>query len=206
MVPIKKKSTLENILNEAQALFLSRGFSATSVDEICKRAKITKGGFFHYFKSKECLAKQVLQRFCSHSREGITQACCERVSDPLERVFALLDGISSTVLRQKRQEGCLIAAFIQELSQSNPEIQSICVESLKEWEALLRTELRSAKEQYAPDSVVDVKGLATYCVTVVEGAQIMAKANGRKEVFERSISHLKRYLLYVFNNHHTRRT
>lgn len=198
MVPVKRKSTFENILNEAQALFLNRGFSATSVDEICKKAKITKGGFFHYFKSKECLAKEVLQRFCSRSREGIQAGCCEDIADPLERVFALLDGISSNVLRKNRQEGCLITTFIQELSQSNPEIHSICVGGLKEWEALLKTELRSAKEKYAPDSSIDVKGLATYCVTVVEGAQIMSKANGRKEIFEKSIGHLKDYLMFVF--------
>jgi TetR/AcrR family transcriptional repressor of nem operon len=195
----KKTTTLENILNVAQKLFLNRGFTATSVDEICKNANITKGGFFHYFKTKECLAKQVLQRFCSDSHNEMRQACCrEKMADPLDRVFASLDGITGQVVRKNKHQGCLITTFIQELSQSHPEIQSLCVEGLKEWASMLKSDLKLAKEKYAPDSKIDINSLANYCVTVVEGAQILAKANGKSSEFNESIQHLKNYLMMVF--------
>lgn len=199
MDKVKKNTTLENIVNVAQGLFLRRGFSATSVDEICRNARITKGGFFHYFKTKECLAKEVLKRFCSDSHQDMRQAgCCENISDPLERVFVLLDGIPGKVTRKSKFQGCLITTFIQELSQTHPEIQNICVKGLKEWAAMLTVDLKLAKEKYAPDSKIDVNSLANYCVTVVEGAQILAKANGKSRDFDESIGHLKTYLTMVF--------
>ncbi|WP_447974456.1 TetR/AcrR family transcriptional regulator [Nitrospira sp. Kam-Ns4a] len=40
-----------------------RGFVATTVDEICETAGLTKGSFFHYFASKEDLARVALDRF-----------------------------------------------------------------------------------------------------------------------------------------------
>ena len=99
MDKIKKKSTLDNILDVAHDLFLNRGFSATSVDEICRKAKVTKGGLFHYFKSKECLGKIVLKRFCSSARDMMREAgCCEKLSDPLDRVFATLDCIPGNLV------------------------------------------------------------------------------------------------------------
>lgn len=199
MEKTKKSTTLESILSAAQNLFLKRGFSATSLDEICKNAKITKGGFFHYFKSKECLAKQVLKRFCTDSRDDMRQAgCCEKITDPLERVFSVLDCMPGKVAKKTRHQGCLITTFIQELSQTHPEIQNLCVEGLNECALMLKADLKLAKEKYAPGSKIDVNSLANYCVTVVEGAQILARASGKSKDFDESVRHLKAYLTMVF--------
>lgn len=195
----KKNSTLDNILGVARDLFLNRGFSATSVDEICRKAKITKGGFFHYFKSKECLAKIVLTRFCANTRDQIRQSgCCENVSDPLERVFAALDCISENLRQSKKHQGCLITTFVQEMSQTHPAIQSMCREGLEAWALMIKNELKLAKKKYAPHSSVNVDSLANYCVAVIEGAQILAKANGKSKFMDESIDHLKEYLIFVF--------
>ena len=50
------------ILREAKKLFQRKGFSETSVAEICDKAKITKGGLFHYFPNKENLFQEVWTR------------------------------------------------------------------------------------------------------------------------------------------------
>ena len=199
MEKAKKKSTLDNILDVAHNLFLNRGFSATSVDEICRKAKVTKGGFFHYFKSKECLGKVVLKRFCTTARDVMRDAgCCEKLSDPLDRVFAALDCIPKNVRRGSQNQGCLITTFIQEMSQTHPEIQSMCVEGLKEWASMIKEDLRLTKEKFAPDSSINIDSLANYCVAVVEGAQILAKASGKRKAIDDSIGHLKEYLTLVF--------
>ncbi|MGH2670894.1 MAG: TetR/AcrR family transcriptional regulator, partial [bacterium] len=65
------------LLDAAERLMLAKGFEATTVDEICGAAKLTKGGFFHYFHSKEDLGRQLLERFCasgSRMHEGFCGA------------------------------------------------------------------------------------------------------------------------------------
>ena len=51
-----KPSARDKILAAAFALVRARGYSATTVDDLCAAAGVTKGAFFHHFKSKEDLA------------------------------------------------------------------------------------------------------------------------------------------------------
>ena len=53
--------TKQKILAAAEALFAKKGLSATSVDEIAKRAKVNKALLYYYFKSKEELALYLLR-------------------------------------------------------------------------------------------------------------------------------------------------
>lgn len=56
----KAADTKERIVNTAANLFSSYGFAATSVDDIVTAAGITKGAFYHHFKTKEKLCENVL--------------------------------------------------------------------------------------------------------------------------------------------------
>jgi TetR/AcrR family transcriptional repressor of nem operon len=192
----KRSQTKDRLLDVAHDLFLSQGFSATSVDEICRKAKITKGGFFHYFKSKEELGKSVLNRFCEASQRFIVEAAPQKHADPLERVFAHLDCVANYA--KQGSKGCLIASFTQEMSGSHPEIQAMCAEGLRGWAKMLKVDLELAREKYAPQTRLDIAGLADHCVSVVEGAQVLAKATRNPSSVGKNIDHLKQYLKFLF--------
>jgi AcrR family transcriptional regulator len=51
----KKVETRQKLLEAARALFHSKGYDATTVEEITERADVAKGTFFNYFPSKEAL-------------------------------------------------------------------------------------------------------------------------------------------------------
>ena len=44
------------LLDAAVNVIRAKGYSAATVDDICRSAGVTKGGFFHHFESKEELA------------------------------------------------------------------------------------------------------------------------------------------------------
>ena len=48
------------IKKAAQHLFETRGFAATTVDDIVSRAGVAKGAFYHHFESKEILLREAL--------------------------------------------------------------------------------------------------------------------------------------------------
>lgn len=50
--PEKRKVSYDALLTAAQKLFVSQGFRQTTVDQIAKSAKLTKGAVYFYFKSK----------------------------------------------------------------------------------------------------------------------------------------------------------
>jgi AcrR family transcriptional regulator len=51
----RSEETQAQIIQSAIKLFSTRGFTAASVDMICKDAGISKGAFYHHFKSKQAL-------------------------------------------------------------------------------------------------------------------------------------------------------
>ncbi|MCH7782248.1 TetR/AcrR family transcriptional regulator, partial [candidate division KSB1 bacterium] len=81
------------LLDKAQELMQSKGFSATTIDEICQKAGLTKGSFFHYFRSKEDLAKQTLDNFVNIGRKLAEKSGFQKETDPLQRVYSYVDFI-----------------------------------------------------------------------------------------------------------------
>ena len=67
-------ATREKLLETAQHLMLAKGYTATSVEEICEAADLTKGSFFHYFASKEDLGKAVLDRYVNTMFQAVQNA------------------------------------------------------------------------------------------------------------------------------------
>ena len=53
MPPKDQGTARRKLLDSALRLIRAQGYSATSVDDLCAAAGVTKGAFFHHFKSKE---------------------------------------------------------------------------------------------------------------------------------------------------------
>jgi AcrR family transcriptional regulator len=56
----------DKILDVATALFLSRGFGATSIEAVAGRARISKRTFYHRFRDKAELYRAVVRRMLQH--------------------------------------------------------------------------------------------------------------------------------------------
>ena len=190
----------KKLLDCAQALMLAKGFAATSLEEICKKADLTKGCFFHYFKSKEDLGKALVVRFCCSSQKMMQQKCCcdGEEKDPLKRIYSHIDFAIQMSRASVEGKGCLIGTFAQELSDTHPKIRSLCAEGFAGWAKILRKDLAEAKAKYVPRASFDVKSLADYFIAVVEGSQILAKANKEKKIVEKNMQHFKQYLEDLF--------
>ncbi len=189
--------TKDRLLDAAQALMLTKGFAATTVDEICAAAKLTKGSFFHYFDSKDQLGKKLLERFCATMRQ-LHAACGDTESDPLKRVYAYLDNVMAMAQDPANSQGCLLGLFSQELCETNPKIQEACEQGFCEWSKALAHELAKAKARYAPKASIHPNELAEYIIAVVEGSMILSKAQKDRSVIQQNLRHVKSYLKHLF--------
>ncbi len=53
--PAAQPDARQKLLDAAVSVIRTKGYSATTVDELCASAGVTKGAFFHHFKSKDAL-------------------------------------------------------------------------------------------------------------------------------------------------------
>ncbi|WP_455391946.1 TetR/AcrR family transcriptional regulator, partial [[Eubacterium] cellulosolvens] len=86
----KKMDTKQRILEAAFDLFTTSSYDKVSIEEIIKKAGISKGGLFHYFDSKYTLAREAL----ISTIEEMWQepfANLESVKDPYEKLKKIID-------------------------------------------------------------------------------------------------------------------
>ncbi len=57
----KANNTKERILDTATNLFSTHGYGGTAIDDILSAVGITKGAFYHYFKSKDALCEAIVE-------------------------------------------------------------------------------------------------------------------------------------------------
>jgi TetR/AcrR family transcriptional repressor of nem operon len=188
--------TRARLLDAAEQLMLAQGFAATSVDDICDAAKLTKGSFFHYFDSKERLGQEVLRRFCA-SGEAMHRSFCGQERDPLKRVYSYIDG-ALALSQDPSMKGCLLGGFAQELCDTHPAIREVCAEGFRAWAAHFGAELARAKAAYAPRSAFDPQGLAEHFIAILEGSFILGKADQDMKVVARNLRHFKQYVRLLF--------
>lgn len=53
--PPGRQSAKTKILDAAPPVIRAKGYAATTVDDLCEAAGVTKGAFFHHFRSKDKL-------------------------------------------------------------------------------------------------------------------------------------------------------
>ena len=187
----------ESLLEAAQHLMLAQGFAATTVDHICQAAAVTKGAFFHYFKSKDELAKATFDRFCRRGGERYQRAPFLKERDPLERLNGYVDFTIAQVKHPLR-DSCLVGMFSQELADSHPMLRTMCDDAFTQWAAGLKTMLDEVKKRYAPRARIDTRSLAEHFLAVFEGSLILAKARNDVAPVQAQLVHFKRYVNTLF--------
>ncbi len=94
---LKGEQTREQILQTARKLFMQRGYHNTSIYDLFERAGITKGAFYHHWKTKEDLALTILEDmkrsyetkiFGVLETEGNARAQIERTLDTIVELNA----------------------------------------------------------------------------------------------------------------------
>ncbi len=164
-------SSRTSILSTARNLMLHHGYAATSVDDICSTAKVTKGSFYHYFESKEAVAIAVLNAFYDEGVGRLISGPYVDMTDPKARLLAFLDHLEA-IGPELWRDGCLIGNFACEFAESSPVIRRR-VASM--FDALV-TKLAPIFEPAATEEEGAAE-LAEYTLMVIEGAVVMARAH-----------------------------
>jgi TetR/AcrR family transcriptional repressor of nem operon len=190
--------TRQKLLDAAQELMLAKGYTNTSVDEICAAAGLTKGSFFHYFEGKEHLGRVLAERFSAAKQQMFGSAPFQQQKDPLDRVFGFVDFLIERSRSPEAAKGCLLGTFVQELSNTHPAIRSVCAACFDNAAERLKQDLEEAKAKYTPRARWSSQSLAEHLMAVVQGAIILAKAKQDQKVVEESLGHFREYLKCVF--------
>jgi TetR/AcrR family transcriptional repressor of nem operon len=177
-------NTRQRILQSAQELIHERGYEAVGVAEICARARVNKGSFYHFFRTKENLGLAVIDAYWDQSRVGFDGLATSGA--PLAQLREFL-GTMLTHLQQDKKDhgcvrGCLLGNMALELAPQAPAVQQRLNTIFGEQNGLLAGLIRRAvdagdlPQQDAEQSADDV-------IAHLEGAVLLSKVRNDPSVF-----------------------
>jgi TetR/AcrR family transcriptional regulator, transcriptional repressor for nem operon len=175
-----------------------RGYTATRIEDVCAEAGLTKGSFFHHFKSKEDLALSAAAHWEDTTRAFFAGAPYHRPADPLDRLLAYVDFRKSILTGGLPEFTCFAGTIIQEAYATHPEIVAACAKNVSGHARTLERDIDEAMRKYSVTADWTAESLALHTQAVLQGAFILAKAKGGAEVAVHSLGHLRRYLELLF--------
>jgi TetR/AcrR family transcriptional regulator, transcriptional repressor for nem operon len=167
-------TTRDKLLAAALKLILAKGYPGTAVDEMCEKAGVSKGSFYHFFKSKEDLGLAVLEHYLVVLQEALKRDHSAIPDDPID---SLLDHLlySEKMAQKAWDGGCLLGTLAMDLGAVNPTIQrkvaGLFDQVLTRYEALFQNAFDAAGITHLSGEEV-----AREYITIIEGALILAKA------------------------------
>lgn len=188
----------EKLLNAALKMIREKGYGATSVDALCAEAGVTKGAFFHHFKSKEALGVAAAEHWSATTSQLFAQAPYHHHTDPLQRILAYIDFRTELLNGPLAEITCLAGTMVQESYQSSDAIRAACNASIADHAATLEADIAAAAAHCGMLREVSPASLALHTQAVLQGAFILAKASGGTSVAVESTAHLKRYFELLF--------
>ncbi|MFN3577904.1 MAG: TetR/AcrR family transcriptional regulator [Tabrizicola sp.] len=186
------------LIEAARSLVRRKGFAATSVDDLCAAAGVTKGAFFHHFASKEALGVALMDDWTETTGTMFAAHPYNSLPDPLDRVFAYLALRREILDRPLPEFTCVAGTTVQETYESSPALRAAAERSIRSGVDHVRAHLAEALAAH-PVPGVTAESLARQVQVVVQGGIILAKAANDAAPAREAFDHLERYLRLMFD-------
>src|SRR5262249_42858048 len=128
-----KPETRQRLVEVARDLFWHQGYAATGIAQILQKADAGSGSLYYFFPTKEDLLLAVLDWYFENLYSVVIDPVLKRVSDPIERVFGILDGYRKMLLATDFAQGCPVGNLSLELCNSHAAAREKIAANFTQW-------------------------------------------------------------------------
>lgn len=184
-------ATRNRLLLAALQLFGLKGYNSTSIADILQAAEAHSGSLYHFFRTKQDLLLGVLELYRDGIEPMLLAPAWERVSDPIDRVFALLASYRRALQMTDCTYGCPIGSLALELHEPDPPVRELLAINFHGWVRHVRACLDAAGNRLPPGT--DTERLATFVLTTMEGGVMQSRTHRSLTAFDASVAVLRDY-------------
>lgn len=200
--------TRQRLVGAAVELMLLQGFSGTSVDEICDRAGLTKGSFFHHFLNKEAICAAAVEWWGEMGSSLYAAAWGDAEGegdgrdggrDPLDQLHQLIDIMVSFTTRADEPCVCMVGMISQELALTHPALQEVCTRELDRWTENVCRLLTAAKERHTPTRDFDPVQVAWFLNSLWQGSMLVGKTCAEPRLIRDNLALARQFIDGLFS-------
>lgn len=191
---LKSDQTRQLIIQRAFELFYKNGFRTTSIDKVMNATELTKGAFYHHFKSKRELGLAVIsQEIQKRIYTGMISPLYEE-KDPVQNLLTVFSNRLRTFTTDEKQSGCPANNLINEIGDTEEAYQLALRRIIEEWKAALVSVIEKGKQIGEIAPIADSSAIAIYLISSFEGVRGIRKLYSDDHILEDYLKALENYI------------
>lgn len=189
----KGEKTRQKILDEAAHLFRTKGFGATSINDLLEASGVTKGSLYFHFPGKDDLAlaylRQAGDHFMTFIDEGLEgETAAGKLESFLHQALAYHRGRGFV-------GGCLFGNTALETSDTAPAFAKVTAEVFLQWKRKLAAIIAQAQDEGAIPAEHSAEDLSEFVIAVLEGGIMQSRLHKTEKPMKNCIETLRQMLL-----------
>lgn len=168
-------------------VFWTRGYEATSLEDLLAEMGLSKSSFYQTFGSKAELFQKCLEHYRDMSAQ-ILQASLAGSSTGWDFIRKTLEGVADSTGKKMGRAGCLLMNTATEFGQRDTAVISTVSTGLGKIQDIFKTALERAKTEGALAASADTQSLALFLATNLGGLKGMARAGAAPQAMRSVIS------------------
>ncbi|MDZ4713842.1 MAG: TetR/AcrR family transcriptional regulator [Cytophagales bacterium] len=187
------EATKAKILKQSGELFNTQGYKATSIRDITRATRLTKGAIYRHFTSKDDLEKKALL----HLTETMFGALRDRIKQQRtapKKLKAVFGFFESYISNPPVKGGCPLLNVSTEVDDAHPALRKQAVEILDLLRDSIITLLKNGVKHKQLRRTINPEYLASIIIGSLEGAIMMSKLRGDSRDIRMAIRHLEQLI------------
>ncbi|WP_341269677.1 TetR/AcrR family transcriptional regulator [Morganella morganii] len=183
--------TREHLLATGERLCLQRGFTGMGLSELLKTARVPKGSFYHYFRSKELFGVVMLERYYEDYLERLTGHFEYGAGNYRDRFLAYYGDILKNACQHSHIQGCLTVKLSAEVCDLSEDMNAAMDKGVSKVIALLAQSLENGKKEKSLTFERDAQHTAQVLYSLWLGANLQAKISRSTAPLESALAHVE---------------
>jgi TetR/AcrR family transcriptional regulator, transcriptional repressor for nem operon len=192
------KKTEKLLIDITFDLLYKKGYCATSLMDILKIAKITKGAMYYHFNNKNDLVLASMQHYLEYILQSHWIHPFEESDKPIEtliqQINAYLDIYADPTSFLDIKHGCPLINFVLDMSDKDEAFFTYLQSVYARWQESVNKALQKAQELKQTKTSFDTNDQALFIISSVEGSIGVAKAHNDLELLRKSFAVLTKYV------------
>jgi len=175
----KADATRMDILKKAFDLIYKNGYQATSIDQILETTSVTKGAFYHHFKSKEEMGIALIDDVIQREIWPTIMKSLRVSKDFRKNLYQMLKTLLIGHPLLHADYGCPAVNLVQEMAPINESFRKALKKNQTEWRKLIEDEIERAQAAGQLSAEHNSETIALYIITLYHGVRTMGKVLGK---------------------------
>jgi TetR/AcrR family transcriptional repressor of nem operon len=184
IIAMPKPNVKEQIVATSLNLLHSKGFNATSVQDITDAAGVPKGSFYNHFASKDALGMEVLRRYSEQAAE-LGDVLHNSALPPLARLQQYFEALIASNAKNEFNCGCLLGNFSTELSNQIPAARHALHKEFADWTDMMAGVIAEGQRTGSISAGQPALEMANFIVDAWQGAVLRSKAEQSQAPLDR---------------------